>query len=196
MQTAGAYTLVNCQRSTDLAAEMTEHGVLCAYCEGAIHAEGHIEHFRRKNPQHFLELTFKFSSLFLARGAKDHCGHYKDGKATLSYNVDDLIKPDEMKLGYYLYFHSSGEVRPQERISHEDKHIVAETIRVLGLKNGPLPRVRKKALSVYENKMLTESDYIATWPESERDAYLQQEVQESCWEPYATTIKHFLVKTN
>lgn len=188
--------LVNSQRSTDLAAEVTEYGVLCAYCEGAIYAEGHIEHFRRKNPQHFPELTFQFSNLFLVCGAKDHCGHYKDGPATLAYSTDDLIKPDEMKPEHYLYFHSSGEVRPQERISPEDKHIAAETIRVLGLNNGSLPNARKKALSVYENTILAELDEIAAWPESERDAYLQQEVQESCWQPYATTIKHFLVKAN
>ena len=44
--------------------DASEYGVRCAYCEDAIHHAGHIEHFRRKNKNHFPELTFDWSNLF------------------------------------------------------------------------------------------------------------------------------------
>lgn len=66
-----------------------EYGVRCAYCEGPIRQGGHIEHFRRKNPQHFPELTFARENLFLACGSVRHCGHYKDRPKADPYLADD-----------------------------------------------------------------------------------------------------------
>src|SRR5690554_4407048 len=89
-------SLINMQRDPSLAADASEYGVLCAYCESAIYTDGHLEHFRRKNPNHYPELTFEWTNLFLACGSHEHCGHYKDRNTAPSYNPDDLIKPDEM----------------------------------------------------------------------------------------------------
>src|SRR4051812_35154990 len=66
-------------------------GERCAYCEGSPYREGHIEHFRRKNPAHFPQLTFRWDNLFLACGSQDHCGHYKDRPRAPAYNPDHVI---------------------------------------------------------------------------------------------------------
>ena len=84
--------------------DASEYGVRCAYCEDAIHHAGHIEHFRRKNKNHFPELTFDWSNLFLACGSKNHCGHYKDRSRANPYNPDELIKPDVEDPEEYFYF--------------------------------------------------------------------------------------------
>ena len=90
-------------------------GLRCAYCESQVYYGGHIEHFRRKNPAHFPQLTFEWTNLFIACASKEHCGHYKDRPRALPYDPDDLIKPDEHDPDDYLYFHSSGEVRVRHR---------------------------------------------------------------------------------
>lgn len=168
--------------------DSNEYGVRCAYCEGAIYHEGHIEHFRRKNPRHFPGLTFEWTNLFLSCGDEQHCGHYKDRQSAPSYSSDDLIKPDEHDPELYLYFHSLGEVRVREGLQDADKHRASETIRVFGLNNGSLPYSRKKAVFPY----IKDLDEIASWDLAEREMYLQEEINKTRWEPYSTTIKHFL----
>jgi uncharacterized protein (TIGR02646 family) len=112
-----------------------------AYCEGPLYSRGHIEHFRRKNPRHFPELTFDWSNRFLSCDGGDnseHCGHYKDHAHGDPYDPADLVKPDEHDPDAYFYFHSSGEVRPRSRISGRDISRAAETIRVFNLNSGVL----------------------------------------------------------
>jgi len=172
-----------------------EHGVRCAYCEAQIHHAGHIEHFRRKNrhrPVGYPELTFQWGNLFLACGSQTHCGHYKDRRNASAYNPDELIKPDEHDPEHYLYFHSSGEVRPRHPLNAADAHRAEETIRVFGLNNASLPGERKKALRVYRDKVAADLDELAAWSSEDREAYLRGEVEATRWDPYATTIKHFL----
>ena len=127
--------------------DANEYGLRCAYCEGTIFHEGHIEHFRRKNSAHYPELTFAWPNLFLACGANSHCGHYKDRRAAPAYNPDHLIKPDEHEPSDFLHFHSSGDVRVRSGLSAADTHRAAETIRVFGLDDGALSGARAKALS-------------------------------------------------
>lgn len=171
-----------------------EYGLRCAYCECAIYDAGHIEHFRRKNRSHFPELTFVWHNLFLACGSQNNCGHYKDRPEAAPYNPDHLIKPDIHDPEHYLYFHSSGQVWPLEGLSENDKRCAEETIRVFGLDSNVLSGARRSALSIYRNKILEELNEISEWSESDRVDYLMEEIEATRWDPYATTIKHFLQK--
>lgn len=164
----------------------------CAYCEGNIFHEGHIEHFRRKNAGHFPELTFEWTNLFLACGAQQHCGHYKDSPSAPAYNPNHLIKPDEQDPEYYLYFHSNGEVRERIGLNNNDTHKAVETIRVFGLNEASLRGKRKSAVREYKKWILKDLDEIASWNEADREEYLQGEIERTRWEAYSTTIKHFL----
>lgn len=172
--------------------DANEYGLRCAYCEGVIYHEGHIEHFRRKNPTHFPQLTFAWDNLFLACGANEHCGHYKDRNGAPAYNPDELIKPDQHEPDNYLYFHSSGEVRARGGLNELDAIRASETIRVFGLDNGALAGARAKVISVYKKKVAADLNELAAWPAAERQAYLTEEIEATRYEPYATTIKHFL----
>lgn len=168
--------------------EASEYGVRCAYCEDAIHHAGHIEHFRRKNQQHFPELTFEWSNLFLACGSNDHCGHYKDRPRAEAYNPDNLIKPDIEDPEDYLYFHSSGEIRSRADIDTNKEVKANETIRVFGLDKGTLPSNRARAVQPYK-KVLEE---IADWEPELITEYIQEEIEKTQWQAFSTTIKHFL----
>lgn len=186
-----------------------EYGLRCAYCEGPIYHAGHIEHFRRKNPAHYPELTFAWDNLFLACGSNIHCGHFKDKKRNKDkdenkdksksnnpvpdYNPDELIKPDIHDPLDYLFFHSSGEVRIRRGLTCEDDiRRAKETIRVFGLDNRTLAGSRFKALSVYKEKVMADLEEVATWPPGDRQAYLDEEIAATRYDPYATTIQHFL----
>lgn len=123
-----------------------EGHIRCAYCEGVVFDGGHIEHFRRKNKSHYPELTFEWSNLFRSCDARMHCGHHKDRKGATNYDPDKLIKPDEVDPEHFLYFHSSGEVRPRQGLCDHDQEIAQETIRVFGLNEGSLRGKRNKKL--------------------------------------------------
>lgn len=175
--------------------EAEEYGVRCAYCESAIHHEGHIEHFRRKNPAHFPELTFAWVNLFLVCGSRSHCGHFKDRKGAPPYDPARLIKPDEDDPEKFLYFHSTGEVRVRAGLRQlDDQQRAHETIKAFGLDSPALSGQRSTSISLYKKKVLGDLDEIASWPQQDREDYLLGEIQATCWEPYATTIKHFLMK--
>lgn len=175
-------------------ANANEFGLRCAYCEGTIHNAGHIEHFRRKNKQHFPQLTFAWDNLFLACGSYTHCGHFKDRNGAPAYNPSSLIKPDMHDPDHYLFFHSSGEVRSRAGLSQSDEHCAKETIRVFGLDCSGLCGRRRSAVSTYKKKILEELEIISGWTDAERNEYLTEEIEATQWEPYATTIKHFLQK--
>lgn len=166
----------------------------CAYCEGAIFHDGHIEHFRRKNPRHYPELTFEWSNLFLACDSTQHCGHYKDRRSAPAYDSDLLIKPDEHDPEYYLYFHSSGKVLARNNLSDHENSCAIETIRVFGLDNPALEGARANAVRGYRKMHEADLCEIASWSDDDRSAYFRQEIEATRWLPYATTIKHFLQK--
>lgn len=177
--------------------DAAEYGVRCAYCEGVIRHDGHIEHFRRKNPLHFPELTFAWTNLFLACGSQKHCGHYKDRKGARAYDPTHLIKPDDHDPEQFLYFHSNGEVRVNASLSDlAEQRRATATIRVFGLDNSALAGARANAVSVYRNKILNELEEIESWSPEDRMEYLQCEIEATRWDPYATTIKHFLLKNH
>jgi uncharacterized protein (TIGR02646 family) len=168
-------------------------GVRCAYCEAVIHDGGHIEHFRRKNPVlGFPELTFSWENLFLSCDDKGHCGHFKDRKGAPVYNPDLLIKPDELDPKGFLYFHSSGEVRPRAGLPQEEERRAEVTIRIFGLNEGALPYARARAVNAYRQRKEEEFEELASWSEDLRQEYFHQEIEETRWDPFATTIWHFL----
>lgn len=174
-------------------------GVRCAYCEGPIRFGGHIEHFRRKNMAHYPQLTFEWSNLFLScdgRGEKEHCGHYKDRPNAPDYNPDELIKPDEHNPDDYLYFHSLGDVRVRSRkdMPPEDHKRAEETIRVFNLNDGKLRADRRKALNIYKEDGFMDTLMRLDVNEVERASFIDQELERTKWQPYWTTIRHFLEK--
>lgn len=175
--------------------DAAEYGLRCAYCESAIYHQGHIEHFRRKNRKHpngYPELTFEWSNFFLACGSNHHCGHYKDRRDAPLYDPDILIKPDEHDSEYYLYFHSTGEVRIRNTLSDSEARRASETIRVFGLDNNALEGARANAVRSYRKINDGDLAELASWEEADRVAYLNQEIEATRWHPYATTIRHFL----
>lgn len=172
--------------------DAAEYGVRCAYCEGSIFHEGHIEHFRRKNLKHHPELTFDWHNLFLACGAKTHCGHYKDRPSAPAYDPNQLIKPDEHDPDAFLYFHSSGKVRVREKLSPENALRADATILVFGLDNPTLEAERARAVFEYRKMKSDDFEELASWDEVYRREYFESEIEATRWQPFATTIKHFL----
>ena len=171
-------------------------GLRCAYCEGHIYHGGHIEHFLRKNPNHFPQLTFEWTNLFLACGSEVHCGHYKDRPRALPYNPDELVKPDIHNPDDFLYFHSSGEVRVRlrEGITEEDVRRGSETIRVFNLGCGSLKGARHKALKQYLDRESGFLDAVMDFTESERQAFINEEIDATRHDPFWSTIRHFFEK--
>jgi len=165
--------------------------VRCAYCEKELHTDSHIEHFRRR--KHHRHLTFEWSNLFLSCNGPTHCGHFKDRPSAPAYDPDLLIKPDQDDPDHFLFFHSSGKVSPRQDLSAVDRGRAEETIRVFGLNAPSLKGERRKAVQRYRDRMMGDLEEIADWSEDLRRAYLLQEVAETRWDPYATTIKHFLL---
>lgn len=188
--------LVQLQGATSGAAgDAPEYGVRCAYCEGPIYHEGHIEHFRRKNPSHengFPALTFAWGNLFLACGAVDHCGHFKDRRSAAPYNPAQLLKPDEHDASDYLHFHSSGEVRVRHVLDEQGTRRATETIRVFGLDHPKLSGARARAVQHYRKMREADFEELAAWDDADREAYFREEIEATRSEPYATTVRHFL----
>lgn len=177
----------------------SEFGLRCAYCEGPVRHDGHLEHFRRKNPLQvggYPELTFVWENLFLSCGSNDHCGHHKDRKGS-PYNPDELIKPDEHDPDDYLYFSASGAVggrntRPD--MSDDDRRRASETIRVFNLDCAILKGARRRTLQVYRSRDPDLMQFLMEITEVDREIFLKTELEATRWEPYATTIKHFFEK--
>ncbi|MDB5334581.1 MAG: Uncharacterized protein JWN70_200 [Planctomycetaceae bacterium] len=171
-------------------------GLRCAYCEGQIYYGGHIEHFRRKNPAHYPALTFEWTNLFIACGSKEHCGHYKDRPSAPPYAPDNLIKPDEHVPDDYLYFHTSGEVRVRHRpgMTDNDRRRGAETIRVFNLNCGRLRGDRQKAVNLYLSRSKRILEDLMEFEENDRQAFIDEEIEATKWEPFWTTIRHSFEK--
>lgn len=167
-------------------------GLRCAYCESAIREGGHIEHFRRKSEKHYPQFTFFWGNLFLSCDDRGHCGHYKDRGSAPSYDPDQLIKPDQNDPEHFLYFHSKGEVRPRPALGVNDTRRAEETIRVFGLNDSRLQGRRAKAVEKLRKTILDDLDELGSWAKEDRHAYLTQEIEANRYQPYVTTIKHFL----
>lgn len=167
----------------------------CAYCEGPIYSNnGHIEHFRRKNPAHFPELSFVWCNLFLSCDSLQHCGHYKDRPSAGCYNPDDLVKPDKDDPGLFFYFHSSGEVRPRSGIDAVRSTRATETIRVFNLNCGKLKAERRRALRIYRRRDPGFIEELMGLEQADRQLFISQEIAATRADPYWTVIRHFFEK--
>jgi hypothetical protein len=117
---------------------------------------------------------------------------HKAGPAP-SYDPDKLIKPDEHDPEQFLCFHSTGEVRARDRISEQAREIAQVTIDVFGLNEGSLQGKRRKAIKAIKQRYLQDLEEIETWSDQDRQSYLQVELEATRWDPYATTVRHFLM---
>ncbi|KNE88415.1 hypothetical protein PSTG_18184 [Puccinia striiformis f. sp. tritici PST-78] len=82
------------------------------------------------------------------------------------YDPDMLIKPDEHDPEYFLYFHSTGEVRARSKPSEEEAHCASETIRVFGLDNNALEGARANAVRSYRKINDGDLAELASWGRS------------------------------
>jgi uncharacterized protein (TIGR02646 family) len=173
-------------------------GVRCAYCEGHIRHEAHIEHFRRKSRSHpngYPELTFAWENLFLSCGSKTHCGHYKDNGCRAEHEAEDLIKPDEHDPDDYLYFHSTGDVLEQNNgsgMTEAERRRARGTIRVFNLRSPALQAARARAVQIYKLRDRGVFEALQSWSPEDRRAYVQLELEATRWDAHSTVIKHLL----
>jgi uncharacterized protein (TIGR02646 family) len=173
-------------------------GFRCAYCEGQVRHEAHIDHFRRKSQSHpngYPELTFAWKNLFLSCGSRDHCGRYKDQGSGESYEAEDLIKPDEHDPDDYLYFHSTGEVRvrgTKSGVTEAERRRASETIRVFNLNSTRLQGARARAVQLYRQRDPGMLEALQCWSPADRRAYVLAELAATRWDAHGTVIKHLL----
>jgi uncharacterized protein (TIGR02646 family) len=163
-------------------------GSRCAYCEGRIHNEGQIDHFRRRRDHP--HLTFEWENLFLSCGSRQHCGHYKDRPGAPAYDPDGLLKPDVDDPDEYLYFHSNGEIRVRSGIAPEQARRAGETVRVLHLDHGALIASRRRAAGWYLRRNPDILAALAELSDEERQLYIELEIQATRTEPHWTVIRH------
>ena len=167
----------------------------CAYCEGPIYSNnGHIEHFRRKNPAHFPQLSFAWCNLFLSCDSREHCGHHKDRPSTGYYNPADLVKPDKDDPDQFFYFHSSGEIRSRSGIDTGQSMRAKETIRVFNLNRSTLKSARRSALRAYEKREPGILEALMAFEEADRQQFISEEIEATRKDPYWTVIRHFFEK--
>lgn len=172
-------------------------GRRCAYCEGSLDEFGqHVEHFRRKNPAHFPQLTFAWSNLFWSCDADIHCGHYKDRPSAPSYDPNNVIKPDDHDPDRFFYFHSLGEVRMRPHLSSQDETMASETVRVFNLNAPELMASRRRALKIYSDRNLGMLEVLMSCSEEERAAFVKDEIEATKYDPHWTVIRHFFEKVH
>ena len=112
----------------------------CAYCECSLEEhEGHIEHFRRKNPKIHPELTFVWSNLFYSCQNPGNptslfrCGISKDKLYTDGFDYNLLIDPCNDNPEDFLIFTENGGVYPKTGLSDTDKLRAETTIKMFNL---------------------------------------------------------------
>lgn len=167
-------------------------GNFCAYCESELWGDAHIEHFRRKNPNHFPELTFHWPNLFWSCQSHDHCGHFKDRPTAPSYDADDLVKPDDEDPDVYFYLYSNGEIRLRAGLNADQERRATATIKVFGLDDPGLCGERANKVAKFRKRKAPDLDELMTWPEPDRKQYLIDEIAVARYESFSTTIRHFL----
>lgn len=156
----------------------------CAYCESALDlAEGHIEHFRRKNKDWFPELTFVWDNLYYSCMGNGTCGCHKD-RVLEKDQVDMLIDPCKDNPEDYLVFTPDGEVNPRPALSESDRARAELTIDVFNLRHPAL--CQKRANEIRKYAWMRDSEYSS----DEIDEYLAL----TKIDQYVTAICHSLGK--
>lgn len=171
-------------------------GDRCAYCEAALYDDRHIEHFRRKNPEHYPELAFIWDNLFLSCNSQDHCGHYKDRSSAPPYNADDLVKPDIENPDEFLHFGSDGVVSPNSQETTEKQRRGGETIRVFGLNDSRLCHERRRIAARYLNYENGIIDALLTMDSESRESFIRDEILATRDWPHCTVVRHLFRKVH
>jgi uncharacterized protein (TIGR02646 family) len=165
-------------------------GARCAYCEADISNTGkHLEHFQQRS--RFPQGTFDWSNLFGSCNREQSCGKHKDRCGP--YNPADIVKPDVDDPERFFVFVSDGTIAVRQGLSPQDQHRARETLRIFNLddQHGPLRWMRQRAAAGYSQ--ITET--LATELEpSEWLSYQQTELAATSHLPFATAIKHVLLR--
>lgn len=170
-------------------------GKRCGYCEADIsNNQKHIEHFRQKGRD--ATVTFLWSNLFGSCNREDSCGKHKDRCAT--YPPADLIKPDVDDPEHFFVFVSDGTIAVRHGLSDPDRHRATETLRIFNLdaQHGPLRRMRQQAAAGYRQTAEEFAVLAAEYPPEEWQPLLDSEVATPADLPFATAIKHALMRQN
>ena len=170
-------------------------GDRCAYCESEISSPNrHIEHFVKRNgPNGNRRLTFEWSNLFGSCDREESCGKYKDKQ---SFEPDELIKPDRDNPEDYLLFLSDGRIVPRGDLSDANRRSAKETLRVFNLdhERGPLRFARERAIAGYIQISEEFARYALEFGEEEWRPLVEEELGRIRDLPYATAIKHTILK--
>ena len=162
----------------------------CAYCEADLDKGQHIEHFRQRNPRIYPQGTFEWSNIFGSCENKNSCGKYKDDTCGPDvYDYRDLIKPDIDNPDDYLIFVADGSVKPRADLDEQSLKRATETIRVFNL-DGSLKQVRYATLQSYRHIIDHILEYQDVLGLDEAFTYMQEEVENTAHEPFATAIRH------
>lgn len=152
----------------------------CAYCECGLGLhEGHIEHFKKKNPQWFPELTFEWSNLYYSCCRNGTCGFHKDRVLVDKDKISALIDPCVDDPEDYLQFTFDGQVSARGGLSNEAAHRAELTIDTFNLKHLQLVQMRLNVLKSYE--------WLKQMSAAQIDAYLKQLPPTT---PFLTAIYH------
>lgn len=173
----------------------TMQGDRCAYCEAEISEnKRHIEHFRQRS--RYPQGTFDWNNLFGACDRDGVCGRHKDQCGP--YHHADLIKPDAEDPDEFLVFDTQGGVHPKAGLAPDQQHRAQETIRILNLTGGGLPRMRSAAAAGYLQQVEVWAEYASHFAEEEWrpivEQELAQELANTAHLPFATAIRHTLTR--
>lgn len=176
----------------------------CAYCEGPIDEKNrHIEHFHQRS--RYPQNTFDWHNLFGSCQRKGSCGNHKD--QCDRYDPDVLIKPDVEDPEQLLVFTRLGTILPRANLSDAEKNRAKETIRIMGLNGNGLNRARQNAMA-HAVSLIKELDkYLDEFENADADSRallegemqeinrkIEEEIQRTQSEPYATAIRHVLTQ--
>jgi len=167
-----------------------QQGKRCAYCEGPLDTLGqHIEHFRRKSTH--AALTFAWANLYWACDRTDCCGHYKDAGAG-PYLPGDLVDPCSDDPDGFFRFRSNGTISVREGLTRIPRHRALETLRIFNLDadQGHLRAMRRRAAEAYQAVEPGILEALSDWPEADRRAFIDEEIERTAGEPFSTVIRH------
>ncbi|MCZ2498906.1 TIGR02646 family protein [Xylophilus sp. Kf1] len=166
---------------------------MCAYCECRLKLDDrHIEHFRQRS--RYPQGTFDWTNLFGSCCRSGTCGSRKDKCGT--YPPGDLLKPDVDNPDDFLVFDAEGGVSARANLGVQQKHRADETIRILGLRKGGLPQMRKVAAKGYLHHLEDWQALADSCPEEEWRPLVEEDLAEQLLatadQPFATAIRHTL----
>ncbi|MFH0865317.1 MAG: retron system putative HNH endonuclease [Bacteroidota bacterium] len=128
-----------------------EQHSLCGYTELPIHLEdSHIDHFKRKSPDFFPNLTFNWNNLIVSCCSDDFGARYKDMIYLHKKNKDaytNIINPVSENPHDYFEYTEWGEIVLKSSLKKEEQiEKATETISAFNLKHSSLQSRRKMVI--------------------------------------------------